>query len=86
MRLDILVKPTKEGKFTVECVNIPNSASVGTTVEEAAEIMIEKIADSIANDVRDKVKQTLREQVRQSIGRRPIDIPFMMTNLPISLN
>lgn len=86
MNLDIVVKPSKDGRYAVACPNFPECDTEGASVEEALEVLAEKIADTVAGSIKENLKESLKELSRSIISSGPIDVPVLMTNLPISLN
>jgi predicted RNase H-like HicB family nuclease len=86
MNLDILIKPIGDGRFNVSCPNFPDCSTEGTSVEEAVELLIEKVSSLVANNVKQNMKNHLREMAKNAAMKGPIDAPFMISNLPLSLN
>jgi predicted RNase H-like HicB family nuclease len=86
MNLDIIVKPEKDGNFVVICPNFPNCESNGRTVEEALDAMVEKISEMVAGNIRANLKESFKDLYMKISSNGPINVPLMMTKLPISLN
>lgn len=86
MNLDIIVKPSKDGRFTVICSHFPECETEGASVEEALEAMADKIANMVAENVRKDLKRTIKDLSSTISMNGPINVPIMMAKLPISLN
>jgi predicted RNase H-like HicB family nuclease len=86
MNLDIIVKPKKDGNFTVVCPNFPDCESEGATVEQALDVMIDKISETVAGNIKVNLKETFKEMYMDIASKGPINVPLMMTKLPLSLN
>ena len=86
MNLDIIVKPIKDGIFTVVCPNFPGCESEGATVEEALNTMIDKISETVAGNIKTNLKGTFKEMYMDIASKGPINVPLMMSKLPLSLN
>ena len=86
MNLDIIVKPSNDGRFTVACANFPDCESEGASLEEALDNMIDKISDLVAGNIKASLKNSFKELARNISENGLVDVPFMMTKLPISLN
>jgi predicted RNase H-like HicB family nuclease len=86
MNLDIIVKPGKEGTFVVASPNFPNSESEGSSIEEALESLIDKISFTIASNIKASLRENIKEVAEKLSANGPVNVPLMMTKLPISLN
>lgn len=86
MNLDIIVKPEKDGNFIVICPNFPNCESKGSTVEEALDTMIDRISEMVAGNIKANLKETFKDLYLKISSNGPINVPLMMTKLPLSLN
>jgi len=86
MNLDIIVKPEKDGNFVVICPNFPNCESKGNTVEEALDAMIDKISAMVAGNIKASLKETFKDLSLKISSNGPINVPLMMSKLPLSLN
>lgn len=86
MNLDIIVKNGTNGQFIVNCPNFPGCECEGTTVEEALDAMIDKIAGTVADNIRNDLKRTFKDLTMKISSNGQINVPLMMTKLPLSLN
>jgi predicted RNase H-like HicB family nuclease len=86
MNLDIIVKPEKDGNFIVTCPNFPDCESKGSTVEEALDAMIDKISEMVAGNIKANLKETFKDLYLKISSNGPINVPLMMTKLPLSMN
>lgn len=86
MNLNIVVRPGNNGRFIVDCPNFPNCSSEGFTLEEALDHMIEKISGMVADNIRRDLKESVKDLPSRISPSGNVDIPLMMTKLPISLN
>ena len=86
MNLDIIVRPEKDGRYIVACPNFPDCETVGSSVDEALNLMAEKITSMVAENIRMNVKAALKDMSRSASLNGPIDAPVLMTKLPICLN
>ena len=86
MNLDIIVKPKNDGNFIVICPNFPNCESEGSTVEEALDGMVNKISDMVAGNIKTNLKESFKDLYLKISSNGPINVPLMMSKLPLSLN
>ena len=86
MNLDIIVRPEKDGDFVVVCPNFPNCESKGKTIEEALDAMIDKISETMACNIKASLKESFKDLYTRISANGPINVPLMMTKLPLSLN
>jgi predicted RNase H-like HicB family nuclease len=86
MNLDIIVKPKDDGSFIVSCPNFPNCESEGASIEEALDDMIEKISEIVAENIKISLKKSFKDIHAKLSSNGSINVPFMMTKLPLSLN
>jgi len=86
MNLDIIVKPEKDGNFVVICPNFPNCESKGNSVEEALDGMIDKISAMVAGNIKASLKETFKDLSLKISSNGPINVPLMMSKLPLSMN
>ena len=86
MNLDIIVKPKNDGNFIVICPNFPNCESEGSTVEEALDGMVNKISDMVAGNIKANLKESFKDLYLKISSNGPINVPLMMSKLPLSLN
>jgi len=86
MNLDIVVRPLEGGRYTVACPGFPESETEGASVEDALDAMADKIADVVAEIIRTSLKDTIKGLSSTITANGPINVPIMMTKLPISLN
>lgn len=84
--LDIIVKNGSNGHFIVNCPNFPGCECEGPTVEAALDAMIDKIAGTVADNMKANLKETFKDLYSKISSNGPINVPLMMTKLPISLN
>lgn len=86
MNLDIIVRPEGNGRYIVACPNFPECETEGSSVEEALDLMAEKITDMLTDNIRTNIKATLKDVSTSVSLNGPIDAPVLMTKLPICLN
>ncbi len=86
MNLDIVIKPLKDGRFTLSCPNFPDCESEGASVEEAMDLMIDKITNIVAGNIKQNLRETFKDMKQKLSASGPIDVPLMMSKLPLSLN
>jgi predicted RNase H-like HicB family nuclease len=86
MNLDIIVKPKDDGSFTVSSPNFPDCESDGANIDEALDAMIDKISDTVAENVRTSLKESFKDVHAKLSSNGSINVPFMMSKLPLSLN
>jgi len=86
MNLDIVVRPLKDGHYTVACPGFPECETEGSSIEEALDIMADKIANMVAENIRTSLKETIKGLSSTITANGPFKVPIMMTKLPISLN
>ena len=84
--MDIIVKPGKDGNFVVMCPNFPDCESNGRTVEEALDAMVDKISEMVAGNIKANLKGSFKDMYLKISSNGPINVPLMMTKLPLSLN
>ena len=86
MNLDIVVKPVRDGRFSVSCTNFPNCESEASSVEEALDHVVDKIMEFVSGNIRSNLKAQVGKLSQMISQKQPINSPVLMTNLPISLN
>jgi len=86
MNLDIIVKPKEDGRILVVCPDFPDCESEGATIDEALDAMIDKVADAVAVNIKADLKETFKDLRTKISPDGKINVPLMMTKLPLSLN
>jgi predicted RNase H-like HicB family nuclease len=86
MNLDIIVKPKDDGSFIVTCPSFPDCESEGSSIEEALDDMIEKVSAIVADNIRISLKESFKDIHAKLSSNGSVNVPFMMTKLPLSLN
>jgi predicted RNase H-like HicB family nuclease len=86
MNLDIIVKPAENGRFAVVCPDFPDCESEGATLEEALDAMIDKVADAVALNIKADLRENFKDLRAKISPDGRINVPLMMTKLPLSLN
>ena len=86
MNLDIIVKPKENGRFAVVCPDFPGCESEGSTIEEALDAMIDKVSSAVAVNIKADLKETFKDLSAKISPDGRMNVPLMMTRLPLSLN
>ncbi len=86
MNLDIIIKPIENGRFAVVCPDYPDCKSEGATIDEALDAMIDKVAGAVAVNIKADLKRTFKDLRAKISPDGKMNVPLMMTKLPLSLN
>ena len=86
MNLDIIVQNGKDGNFVVMCPNFPNCESEGVTIEAALDAMIDKISETLSCNIKANLKETCKDLYLKISSNGQINVPLIISKLPLSLN
>ena len=86
MNLDIIVKPKENGHFAVVCPDFPDCECEGATIDEALDAMIDKVSGAVAANIKADLKRTFKDLRSKISPDGRLNVPLMMTKLPLSLN
>ena len=86
MNLDVIVKPKENGRFAVLCPDFPGCESEGASIDEALDAMIDKVSSAVAVNIKADLKESFKDLSSKISPDGKMNVPLMMTKLPLSLN